>query len=81
MLKELNISYTNITDASLIAKAKNCTELQLLDNCECEKLCSDKLRHHFSIQAAIYPTVHLSILSDLMMMMMMMMMMMSTISI
>jgi len=34
MLKELNIPYTNITDASLIAIAKNYTELQLLDTCE-----------------------------------------------
>ena len=44
MLKELNISYTNITDVSLIAIAKNYTGLQLLDTCECDKLlCSDKL--------------------------------------
>jgi hypothetical protein len=44
-LKDIDISYTNtISDASLIAIAKNCTGLQSLNTYECNRLSTDKLR-------------------------------------
>jgi hypothetical protein len=40
----LCISETSITDASLIAIAKNCTRLNYLDTYDCDSLSSSKLR-------------------------------------
>jgi hypothetical protein len=61
-LKSLDVSYTNITDASLIAIAKNCTGLQYFDARECDGLSSKKLRHQFksvselrAVLLSIYP--------------------------
>jgi len=45
-LKELDVSYTRITDASLIAIAKNSTRLQYLRTYGCDGLSSDKLHSY-----------------------------------
>jgi hypothetical protein len=64
MLNELDIPYTDITDDSLIAIAKNCTGLQLLNTCRCNGLRSYKLRHEFNslsklrtVLISIYPSL------------------------
>jgi len=62
---ELVVSITNITDASLIAIAKNCNALRYLNtNDYCDNLSSDKLRGFFmcvsELRAAllsIYPSL------------------------
>jgi len=61
-LKRLDVSYTKITDASLIAIAKNCTGLQSLDADGCSGLSNYRLRHNFksvselrAVILSIYP--------------------------
>jgi len=70
-LKVLEVSATNITDASLIAIAKNCTGLQSLYTFRCNRLSTPKLRDHFKsiyeLRAALMtidPTVPASRLSS-----------------
>jgi hypothetical protein len=43
----LSVSYTAITDASLIAIARNCTGLQSVNTYECNGLSSSKSRGSF----------------------------------
>jgi hypothetical protein len=42
-----NVSFSAITDTSLIAIAKNCTGLKYLDAYDCDSLSCDKLRDEF----------------------------------
>jgi hypothetical protein len=66
-LKILNASYSNISDASLIAIAKNCTGLQSLATYGCSRISCDKLRYHFksvSELRVVLLSIHPSLRSD-----------------
>jgi len=65
-LKRLLVSYTDITDASLKAIAKNCSELQLFLTHNCDGLSTDELRHEFksiselrAVLLSIYPSLQI----------------------
>jgi len=63
-LKRLNATWANITEASLIAIAKNCTGLQLLTTYGCSGISINKLRGEFNsisklraVLLSIYPSL------------------------